>query len=624
MCKGNSFDTFSDLNEAVIKYQNENFVNLVVKNSKTIEAAKRRYPNREFKDSVVYQEINFSCVRAGKYRPGTTTGARPRTNTAKCGCEFVIKVRASKDGQQLLITDTVLAHNHGISEELYQHHSSQRKLDKGEAEMVKRMIALKADKKLIKAHLEATTGKVIIMKDIHNIGTKTVASSVDESELQQIKKALEIEFPDCILSVKYSTDNEVQGIFIQDSKMRSDYDKFPEVLLADGTYKVNDIHMPLYSFVVIDGNMDTQTACFFLLVKEDESSLRDIITVFKKHNPAYVKTGIIITDKDLTERHVFRDEFPDAKLQICLFHVLRTFGREITTTKANITPADRQEILQMIEKIVYSRTSEEYDRLYASFMDRCTCNSVKSYYNQQWHTIREEWVEAFKIQSLNFGTSTNNRIESFFGKIKHVVDHRTSLKDFILKALGVVKMRRMERRHKVVVSDLKRSVKKYTIDPDLMAYIALLMQIAWTIVRGEFAKMHDPTNSTYTTTEQTCTCTLFRTKHLPCRHILALNQNRGNSLFVRDAVLDRWTKAHNDRHQDFVTIVEHSQGRKPKKDSLLDYNGKFKKAMSTMHLIATNMSMFGEQTYNRTLQQMDDILALLQQDKMFVVAEIVS
>ena len=217
---------------------------------------------------MVYQEIIFECVRAGNYRSRPITGARPRTNTAKCGCEFVIKVRVSKDGQKLLITDTVIDHNHGVSEELYQHHSSQRKLDKGDKEMVKRMIALKAYKKLIKAHLEATTGKVIIMKDVHNLGAKTVANSVDESELQQIKKALELEFPDCVLSVKYSADNEVQGIFIQDSKMRADYDKFPEVLLADGTYKVNDINMPLYSFVVIDGNMDTQTVCFFTLVNQ--------------------------------------------------------------------------------------------------------------------------------------------------------------------------------------------------------------------------------------------------------------------------------------------------------------------------------------------------------------------
>ena len=92
-------------------------------------------------------------------------------------------------------------------------------------------------------------------------------------------------------------------------------------------------------------------------------------------------------------------------------------------------------------------------------------------------------MEAFKIQSLNFGTSMNNRTESFFGKIKHVIDHRTFLKDLILKALGVVKMCRMKRRHKVIVSDMKRSVKEYTIYPDQMAYIALLLQLAWTIVR---------------------------------------------------------------------------------------------------------------------------------------------
>ena len=74
--------------------------------------------------------------------------------------------------------------------------------------------------------------------------------------------------------------------------------------------------MPLCSFVVIDGNMDTQTVRFFLLVKEDELSLTDMITVFKNNNPAHAKTRILIADKYmyLTERHVFRDEFTDVKV----------------------------------------------------------------------------------------------------------------------------------------------------------------------------------------------------------------------------------------------------------------------------------------------------------------------
>lgn len=37
----------------------------------------------------------------------------------------------------------------------------------------------------------------------------------------------------------------------------------------------------------------------------------------------------IMTDKDLTERTIFKDEFPTAHLIICLFHTFRSFKREV-------------------------------------------------------------------------------------------------------------------------------------------------------------------------------------------------------------------------------------------------------------------------------------------------------
>ena len=51
---------------------------------------------------------------------------------------------------------------------------------------------MKANKTLI-AHMEEKSGKVIVMKDVHNHGLKKVAraNGVDESELTQINKALE-------------------------------------------------------------------------------------------------------------------------------------------------------------------------------------------------------------------------------------------------------------------------------------------------------------------------------------------------------------------------------------------------------------------------------------------------
>ena len=48
-----------------------------------------------------------------------------------------------------------------------------------------------------------------------------------------------------------------------------------------------------------------------------------------------------MTDKDMTERVMIKLEIPQASLQICLFHVLRTFGREITINKMGITSGEK-------------------------------------------------------------------------------------------------------------------------------------------------------------------------------------------------------------------------------------------------------------------------------------------
>jgi len=47
--------------------------------------------------------------------------------------------------------------------------------------------------------------------------------------------------------------------------------------------------------------------------------------ILKQHNPSLSNTKCFMADKDMTERRVISETFPDATLQICLFHVLRTF-----------------------------------------------------------------------------------------------------------------------------------------------------------------------------------------------------------------------------------------------------------------------------------------------------------
>ena len=123
--------------------------------------------------------------------------------------------------------------------------------------------------------------------------------------------------------------------------------------------------------------------------------------IFKKHNPSWIKMTTIMADKDFVERDVLKEKFPDAQVLICLFHVLKTFRREITAEKLGVTTAERNLVLEIIQKMVYAKNEDEYSVLYSELAET-NLKSVIEYFNTNWHPIKEEWVECLKTTILPF------------------------------------------------------------------------------------------------------------------------------------------------------------------------------------------------------------------------------
>ena len=221
--------------------------------------------------------------------------------------------------------------------------------------------------------------------------------------------------------------------------------------MIDATHKTNDLDMPFYTMMSIDGNGASQVIASFLVHKEDEASIRQMVQVFKTKNPEHNRIKVILTDKDMVERNVFKSELPQVKLQICLFHVLRTFGREISVEKMGITLAEKKTYLDLIQSITYARDEEDYNRQYSEF-ESILPQEVLKYYNKNWHPVKEEWVEGLKSQEMNLYTRTNNRLESFFSKLKSVVSRRGDIKDLLSKFMGLLTTLRTERNHKYIVN----------------------------------------------------------------------------------------------------------------------------------------------------------------------------
>ena len=102
--------------------------------------------------------------------------------------------------------------------------------------------------------------------------------------------------------------------------MQKVYEKFPEILLVDATYKLLELRMPIYLLIAIDGDGQSEIVALFISADESKPTVTEVVQVFQKHNSCWTDTKVVMSDKDFIERDAFAACFPGAVLLICLYH----------------------------------------------------------------------------------------------------------------------------------------------------------------------------------------------------------------------------------------------------------------------------------------------------------------
>ena len=112
--------------------------------------------------------------------------------------------------------------------------------------------------KLVRQYILKQFGKQIVLKDLQNVRTKAKLESKGKRDEAQISiDRLEEEIQSDKGSkggVIVNEANELSIFYFASSHLLRLYEKFPEVIMIDGTYNVNASRMPLYSFTIEDGN----------------------------------------------------------------------------------------------------------------------------------------------------------------------------------------------------------------------------------------------------------------------------------------------------------------------------------------------------------------------------------
>ena len=109
--------------------------------------------------------------------------------------------------------------------------------------------------------------------------------------------------------------------------MKAVFAAYPEVLLVNATYKLNELRMPVYLLLVIDSNGQSKIVGVFITLLETAVSIQKMVLSFKSNNSNWNLTKVVMSDKDFTECTVFSTEFHQASLLICPFHTLRSMRR---------------------------------------------------------------------------------------------------------------------------------------------------------------------------------------------------------------------------------------------------------------------------------------------------------
>ena len=386
------------------------------------------------------------------------------------------------------------------------------------------------------------SGKVITLRDLSNMKART--KSGPGNDLHAVIDDLRRD-PSLSIEVFCDEEDNLLGIFYQDTAMRKAYASFSEMLFVDATHKLTNLRMPLYVFLVSDGNGQSEIVATCLVSSEQRAVVDKMLAIFKSNNPSWRNTRIILTDKDMTERMALQHAFPHVTLQLCLFHVLRSFCREVTTTAMAIRPAERYLVLDLLQKVAYTKSQETYEQLRQQ-LHETGLHRVVSYFETNWHLIRHEWANSF-VTTSTFGNRTNNRLESINQKIKSVCSSFANLGDFFRELRTIIACLRVER-DSVALNCISK-VSVHAIGDSISAqYSRHLLPYPAGLVRTELHKtdsvcIEDGQVSGETTTCSECSCSFNQRMLLPCCHIFAMRRQQGLSVYDEMLSHTRWHTA---------------------------------------------------------------------------------
>ena len=73
-------------------------------------------------------------------------------------------------------------------------------------------------------------------------------------------------------------------MFYQDKHLKNKFISFPELLLVDATYKLNNLRMPVFVQLIVGGNGESEIVSIYVAVNEEAETISALVRIFQNHS----------------------------------------------------------------------------------------------------------------------------------------------------------------------------------------------------------------------------------------------------------------------------------------------------------------------------------------------------
>ena len=206
---------------------------------------------------------------------------------------------------------------------------------------------------------------------------------------------------------------------------------------------------------------------------------------------------------------------------------------------------------------------------------------------------------------MNCCVHTNNRIESFFQKMKSMVSCTVSLLEYLQAYLSCISILRTERNQRVCSLFQKVPCSATPKSEIAQKYEAALTYHAFEKLKSQLvdAPNVDLNDDTHEVSAASCQCYFWKSMNLPCKHILQYRSKKGEDMFCEDLVHQRWKRAYYKQcHRVFVqetptnaSTFSISQQPSPRRSQHWSFNRKFRQASVVTSQLAGVLAESGMQ-----------------------------